>query len=550
MPEDEKKLDLRNVLVVDDEPDMQDAIKRFLIKSGFSKDRIICLGDAYEALNVLQPKEAIKDARDHIHWLLCDIRLDSGDGGEILIEMVRHDIPNRPFITAISGIEQPDTIQSSIEGHADEFLPKDGDKFYQELLPESIDKVTSFFVDQARSEDDLADATFGSQSTENQEATTSADQVIPGENIYELIQSGALPDLRNPDSYPKGTKVVLLDVDGTLAREFVMGRLAEAFVLDSNWSKKFQELIGSLTPVQRKVNERALNRLYAVHKKSNEGIYLIDDKGTKGEYGEMIEYMNSLYAKTMARLRVDDVCKAVGEWAEEDVKRNVFKFTNPLLTMLKDFGFVTSLVTGMPTEALPAYQKAFGVEEAGHALLLATQREGEYLIYTGEIEDQGGTESSKKKIATDIQKHFDIALVIGNQSSDLGMMKVGMAKKANQENAPHGKALFVANMFASDFTGHIKNIKDRCQEEFKRGHLQFINFNPEDPDAGDTRFWILEHAATHIFRSERWYQYLEEVPEEVVGKVEETRNKVHEVVYHPKGKSGDETSTGYKKYLD
>jgi len=537
-----------NVLTVGEADLMEDTRKR-LKELGINYVDMDVV-DAFDALTDQEDKIEAGEIgeRDRWHWLFTS--------NPDLAEVVRHELIPRPYITAIVGPDDDPNIKASLRSHADQLIEKTEDSEWQ--IPKDLPaKVSEFAGEQIRPTE-----THPPEEThDDQQSVIIPDhpEIISGEDalcIYELMQLGQLPDLRKPDSYPKDTKVVLLDVDGTVTEEFVMGRIAEDFKLNPKWAQRFQKLLDdNLSPVQRKLNKAALNRLYIVKGKAKKSEYIKNDQGGPGDYNETIQYMNSLYGRMMARLPVRKVCALIHEWAEIDVSKKLYKFTMSLVEELQDIKHVVlSLITGMPAEAIAAYKKTMDIEEMGHCLVLEIEKDEKGdLVYTGSVAEQGGTESSKKGVAGQIKENYEIVLVLGNQPSDLEMMKVGIGwtREASAKDIAYGKALYVTNMFASDFTPkHMDYIKAKCKEEYKRGHLQFIHYNPDDPEEDrDTRFWVCQHSAVMLMLTERFYQYQKDKEE----LSRNYRDDLHAMFHHPVGKTDGkgniiEGSKGFKKY--
>ncbi|MCK5602834.1 hypothetical protein KAR91_13215, partial [Candidatus Pacearchaeota archaeon] len=436
----------------------------YLINVGISKSRIRSLGSASEALDILMPQqEKIKEVRDHIHWLLCDIRLGSGDGGEELIEMVRHDFPHRPFISAMSGIKQPDEIQRSIENHADEFLSKGDKGFYKINLQHTVEKVSNFFIDATQAEADAINVEMKKiEFSEDPEETN-------GRNWYEARES--MMDLRNPET--EACFAAVLDLDGTLSNPFTMERFVEFLTQPEKESPLDQLMDQDLTKGQQSRNRTALKELkdlFKAYNKKKAEAKKDRPAFTEEEYQAFIEATDNKYAAILQGLKAVDVFDLGEKWCQQDAPQHLHSHALPLVRLLKYLGITPTLITGTPAEAVSGFRKALGITERCHPLELWADAEGRY---TGAVKYHTGLQASKNALMKKITKNHQIVLGAGDQQSDDPLFEHALL---NEIDAFLGLALYFGGLgeeMSGRFSRHYgeRRILDIPYKKFTTGSI-------------------------------------------------------------------------------
>jgi DNA-binding response OmpR family regulator len=111
------------ILVVDDDPNAAQLMRRLIERDGFS--RVATAGDGLRALDMM---------REHPpHVVVLDVHLPQVDGYAVLREIVRSDESSgHPTgVLAVSGDPTPSTAQSMLWAGADDFMsrPFDGAEF-------------------------------------------------------------------------------------------------------------------------------------------------------------------------------------------------------------------------------------------------------------------------------------------------------------------------------------------------------------------------------------------------------------------------------------
>lgn len=523
MPEETKKNDWMNVLIVDYEKEAA-STKEFLKKHGLSEENIQTVESADEALDILIENDEVSEARDRIHMLLCNVvsgKEDSSSGTD-LIKMIRHDVLNRPCVistTPKAQKEEIEAIKELLRHHADLCLLK-GDEFSEVGLIEAIrrtNKLTSYQAD-PRSEKDPPI---------QEEESSEGPIIVPGGDeacYYERLKDKNLPSLINNLS---NQLVALFDVDGTLARPFIMGRFVE-FLKDNS---HFQELLRNLKPSsQRKKNREAMKNLFALIEKARKGTY-------EGPYQQMIKEMDNFYAEMLAGLSVRKVCAIGSSWSYEDQQIRKYQYAEPIIRLVRHLGMVPTLVTGMPAETLPGYKEGLaGIEERCYFLELhTTVKEGE-LVYVDQVKHHAGLSDKKGGAADHIIKNGNLVMcAFGDQDSDLDMMTRAMIHKGGAA----GKGFYFMEKGSQESLDHIAHMKKGHSNEYNADHLLEIDKNKKI-------YAILEQIVSYLFIMESKFQYNPEYVREVLKDFQYTeyRNRLHALQYHPWGKPEENQARG------
>ena len=130
-----------NVLVVDDDEQVRHMTKRMLeLKKNFDAKRIITAGTGEEALKLLQERQ-VQEWREAIHLVFCDVVLPEKTGLEVAKEA--KELPNPPFIIAMSGYGDDPEILKNLLGRVNSFLSKPFDAKNEELI-EALEEFDKF----------------------------------------------------------------------------------------------------------------------------------------------------------------------------------------------------------------------------------------------------------------------------------------------------------------------------------------------------------------------------------------------------------------------
>jgi len=540
-----------NVLVVDDESDMREFVQKILELTGLSKDHVFEAETVDEALDIVM--KGIEDERSRIGWVLSDAQLKTKEDGVVLMEMLK-DVGGsqpRPYLTGMSG--KAPVIENMVK-NTDGYIAKGSDVNFPMRILESFERAVNYNdrkptvvsveitqemalsggkVDDAQAEKDPVVPEGESNDLLRGESAQEGLIVIPESNKLNYYdRKDKLRDLAKPNDYPKGTRVALLDVDGTLAESFIMGRFAR------HLAHVFPQLLNDLPKSQRAKNQHALKGLLA----RVENI----EKGTLPKnmpYEEMIREMDRLYREALTGLSVKKVCAIGAQWSKEDSKSSLYRYAKPIIELLKHLNIVPALVTGLPAEALSGYIDGLGgIEARCYPLELQTvKNEHGEMVYGEKIERETGVSNEKLAIARSIvDSGHDIYCAFGDQNSDLGMMR--MATDIKKGNVAFGKAFYFADTKGTKFAGHMADINTSSSDSFGRRHLMVIDKELE-------LFAMLEEIAHSFFRMERWFQYQK-------GMEDSTRifrDKLHALVYHPYGKPDKdgnpiEKNGGFKQF--
>ena len=153
-PEDEqvkksKRSESINVVVVDDEESVRNIITRNLRALGVEN---VSSYEAAEDAYFDMKKRAMEGERKRVHLLISDVMLRGQNDGSDLIELIKKETKNPPFMVAMSGFigSIAPEIKESLDEHANIIYEKNPD-FYDKL-PEIIDQAKSFIMRQALEE--------------------------------------------------------------------------------------------------------------------------------------------------------------------------------------------------------------------------------------------------------------------------------------------------------------------------------------------------------------------------------------------------------------
>jgi len=107
-----KPKEQKRILVVDDEPEMANAIKRVLIRSGY---KVATANNGFQAGLQLQ--------RFTPNLITLDLKMPLVDGHEVIEEVKRNNTSNSIKILVVSGQTKPE-LERAVEKGADDFLEK------------------------------------------------------------------------------------------------------------------------------------------------------------------------------------------------------------------------------------------------------------------------------------------------------------------------------------------------------------------------------------------------------------------------------------------
>lgn len=107
----------KRILVIEDEPPVQDMIKTLLERSGF---------DVMQAYHVEQAVQILRDSRPLPDLVVLDLMLPDIDGFELLRQMRSKSIFDALPVVIVSALADPEQIRKGLSLGADRYVTKPG----------------------------------------------------------------------------------------------------------------------------------------------------------------------------------------------------------------------------------------------------------------------------------------------------------------------------------------------------------------------------------------------------------------------------------------
>ncbi|MBI5422032.1 hypothetical protein HZA44_02775 [Candidatus Peregrinibacteria bacterium] len=453
MPESKQSI---HVLVVESESKGTGDTKATLQDLGLSPDAIITAQSIEQAMDILAER-AVKGERERIALLLCDTRVQTEGDGVALMQLVKNDFENPPYVIATGGADE------GVATHeiADAFLAHEPRDLYGARMKEELTRAKGMLPAQAFDEvfrESVQANNTVAQTQELASARTDAKESERAPTWFELDKEHKIEDLReqkhDKEGQPVNRLVAVFDLDGTLAKPFTMGRFVQ-FLTES--SEKGQEsILRQLLKEVRKGadNVRASKDLVGAFKRFRD-----NPAGYKGEFSDKVGYVafiidtNKYFSEMLNGLSAQSVFKLGEEWCRKDAPRQIFSHARPIIRLCKELDIVPTLVTGTPAEAVAGFRQVLEIEERCHPLELATDETGRY---SGLKYETGLTKSKNEVIRKIVRNGNHIILSAGDQVTDSPLHEAALSRE-------HDSLSGIACYFGSDqndiqgFSHHLEN---------------------------------------------------------------------------------------------